>query len=125
MDNEVDYSLAIAMVRGLRLWHGVRKKVGMELLARFGMLAMGVAVLTGCGDAGAGNEQLVGEFKQSCLTNFVEKGGPADLAEPLCECSANKVRQQKLGMLDMLDKAKMEEIGQECLSGILEQRGEP
>ena len=43
------------------------------------------------------NEQMYEQFAETCESSFTEEGGPAELAKPFCECSADKAREQELG----------------------------
>lgn len=60
------------------------------------------------------NEQMYEQFAETCESSFVEEGGPAEMAKPFCECSADKAREQELGPLDMLNQEKMEALAMEC-----------
>lgn len=75
----------------------------------------GALTLGGCGDM-VDKEQMYAEFDSSCQSSFVTAGGPADLAEPYCECSTNKVRERDYGPMDMLDMEKMDEVANECVA---------
>ncbi len=85
------------------------------------MAPASLVLLTAC-DGGIGHEQVAAEFEKSCLAEFGKQGGPAHLTEPFCECSTNKVKEQKLGAMDMFDTEKMEAIGEECMLGLLEEQ---
>ena len=78
--------------------------------AGLAVLALGSLLASGCGGA-ADNPGMVEEFAKQCKVSFVEEGGPAELADPFCDCSTRKVEEQDLGPMDMFDREKMESIG--------------
>ena len=74
--------------------------------------------LAACGDM-IDKEGMYEEFAASCKTSFEAEGGPPEMTEPFCECSTNKVREQDLGPMDMLDQEKMESIGEACANEVM------
>ena len=78
--------------------------------------------LAACGGAGS-NEAIYEEFAKSCATSFSEEGGPAEMAEPFCDCSTAEVRAQELGPLDMINQEKMMAIGEKCMTDVLADSG--
>jgi len=87
--------------------------------ATIAALITGALALTACGDM-IDKEQLYEEFASTCSSEVVEQGLPAEVADQICECSANKAREQELGPMDMLDQEKMTAIGEECAAEALE-----
>ncbi|MAY19743.1 MAG: hypothetical protein CL955_03910 [Erythrobacteraceae bacterium] len=74
--------------------------------------------LAACGGM-VDKEGMYEEFAASCKTSFEAEGGPPEMTEPFCECSTNKVREQDLGPMDMLDEEKMTSIGEACAQEVL------
>ena len=76
--------------------------------------------LSGCGDL-VDKEQMYTQFAETCETQFTSEGGPAELAKPFCECSANEARAQDIGPMDMLDEETMTAIAETCADTLLSQ----
>ena len=74
--------------------------------------------LSACGGMGD-KTAMYEEFESTCKTSFTAEGGPAEMAEPFCECSTAKVKEQDLGPMDMFDEEKMTSIGEACAQEVL------
>ncbi len=85
-------------------------------------LITGGLLLSACGGM-VDNEQMYEEFAKTCKTSFVAEGGPAEMTEPFCTCSTDKVREQELGPTDMFDQEKMTAIGEDCMNEVLAASG--
>ncbi len=77
------------------------------------------ALLLGACEGMIDNEQMYQQFAETCESQFTSEGGPAELAKPFCECSADKAREQELGPMDMLDQEKMEALATECANTLM------
>ena len=82
----------------------------------------GGLLLAACGDT-IDNEQVYAKFESDCAPTFTEQGGPANLAEPFCDCSIAEVRERELGPMDLIDAETMTGIGEQCMAEVLEAQG--
>lgn len=87
-------------------------------------LTAGALVLAGCGDM-LSTEQLIDEdeFLDSCKSSFTAEGGPADLAQPYCDCTWAEVKEQNLSPTDLFDEDKIMEIALQCAGQVAEENG--
>ncbi len=76
----------------------------------------GGLLLSACG--AMDKEAMYEEFGKACTSSFVSEGGPAEMAQPFCDCSLEKVKEQDLDQMDMLDQEKMTALGEACAEEI-------
>ncbi|MEO9462718.1 MAG: hypothetical protein ABJ242_08285 [Marinomonas sp.] len=69
--------------------------------------------LAACGGAG-NNEAIYEEFAKSCASSFATEGGSGEMAKAICDCTADEMRAQEMGPLDMIDQEKTTAIGEKC-----------
>ncbi len=86
-------------------------------------LATGSLALAACGGMGSGSEEMYDEFLSSCQSSFTQSGGPANMAEPYCNCALDEVKEQDLGPLEMMDEETIMPIAEECAKKTMEDLG--
>ncbi len=84
-------------------------------------LMTGGLLLSACGSMD--KEPMYAEFEKTCKSSFVSEGGPAEMAQPFCDCSLEKVKEQDMGPMDMLDQEKMTALGEACANEVLADAG--
>ena len=92
----------------------------MRLTKTYAAMPVALAAALTLGACGSvDNEAMYAEFEKTCKTSFVDEGGPAEMAAPFCECSTQKVREQELGPLELMDQQKMTEVAEACAGELM------